>query len=277
LRSEGDVPPEFWRRWYWPAVSLAALLVFELTASPTLSVILLCCHFGLEDWQTGIWIWNNDTNSARGQACAWFSFARGVTLTLAAAFVLMVLLSLVSLLVELNAARGQFDLGDSFLGLTVLMTLGFPLGALLTLVACQSARQNSVKVWLDPGLHAARRAHQWPVSIQGGQNLADLPYQLMFLVLMTASLPPVIIVSMLMFPLNGPLPMIGMMLLGIAFALRMVHGLLDSWTSEARAKCPEECWGDTGSQPGPSLLDSSEPDEPRGEAESPGDCIDRDD
>ena len=79
---EVDAPPGFWQRWYWPVITIAALVAFELTASPTLSALLLCCHFGSEDWLTGVWLWRNDPHLGRGRACAWFSFARAVTRTL---------------------------------------------------------------------------------------------------------------------------------------------------------------------------------------------------
>ena len=114
LRSEGDVPPEFWRRWYWPAVSLAALLAFEWTANPTLSAILLCCHFGFDDWLTGIWLWRTDPHPGRGRACAWFSFARAVTRTLLAACLLLMLVVLITAAIAPPAMLGpppQLEIG----------------------------------------------------------------------------------------------------------------------------------------------------------------------
>jgi len=235
--------PGFWRRWYWPTVSLAAFLAFELTASPALSAILLCCHFGLDDWLTGIWLWRNDPHTGRGRACGWFSFARAVARTLVAAFLLLMLLVLVTTQVAKNQPRGPGNPPAGFLGIAALMMVGLPLGSLFSLIACLSARRHSVKVWLDPGLHASRRTGQWPVSIQGVHNLADMPYLLLISVLLLAFLFPIIITVVSLFPQNGPRPAFDMALVGTILAASLgMLSLLLRWTNQARARLPQECW-----------------------------------
>ncbi|HBH52832.1 MAG TPA: hypothetical protein DDY91_13170 [Planctomycetaceae bacterium] len=240
---EQENPPGFWQRWYWPTVSLAALLAFELTASPALSAILLCCHFGLDDWLTGVWLWRNDPHMGRGRACAWFSFARAVTRTLLAAFFLLLLLVIVAAQLARNQPRGPGNLPAGFWGVAILLIVGLPLGSLLSLIACFSARRHSVKVWLDPGLHAARRAHQWPVSIMGVHNLADMPYLLMISVLLMIVLTPMIIAVVSLFPQKGPRPAFDIALVGVILATSVAFlWLLLRWTHQARARLPYECW-----------------------------------
>jgi hypothetical protein len=281
---ESQPPPEgagsarFWQRWYWPTVSLAALLAFELTASPTLSAILLCCHFGLDDGLTGVWLWRTDPQQGRGRACAWFSFARAVTRTLAAAFALLMLLVTVTARLAQNAPRGPANIPAGFWGIAILMTIGLPLATLLSLIACFSARRHSVKVWLDPGLHTSRRARQWPVSIEGLHNLADMPYLLMIAVLLTTGLTPVITALVLLLPRNGPRPGFDMAMLGVVLSGSVtLLWLLLRWTNQARARLPSECWGDALFQPSAAWLDTGEQHEWWAAGENPDDPVDGDD
>jgi hypothetical protein len=234
----------FWQRWYWPTVSLAALLAFELTASTALSTVLLCCHFGLEDWLTGLWLWRTDPDRGRGRACGWFSFARAVTRTLLAAFLLMMLLVTITAQIARNQPRGPGNMPAGFWGIALLMTGGLPLATLLSLTACLSARRHAVKVWLDPGLHASRRTRQWPVSIVGVHNLADMPYLLMISVLLMTVLTPMIIAMANLLPQRGPRPAIDIAIVGGILAISVTClWLLLGWTSQSRARLPFECWG----------------------------------
>ncbi|MFN7805098.1 MAG: hypothetical protein ACK5TO_13840 [Planctomycetaceae bacterium] len=163
-------PPALWQRWYWPVVSLLALLALELTASPTLSAVLLCGHFGLDDWRTGLWLWRSDPDSGRGRACGWFSFARGVTCVWIASLILLAVVLWVAILLPREGPANQDFPG--LLGVGLLLAVGAPLSALLGLIAILSARRHAVKVWLDPGLHHARKAAQWPPTPVGARNLA---------------------------------------------------------------------------------------------------------
>lgn len=244
-----------WQRWYWPTVSLAALLLFELTASTPLSAVLLCCHFGLEDWLTGLWLWRTDPVKGRGRACGWFSFARAVTRTLLAAFVLMMLLVVITSQIARNQPRGPGNMPAGFWGIALLMMGGLPLATLLSLTACLSARRQAVKVWLDPGLHTSRRAGQWPVSLVGVHNLADMPYLLMISVLLMAFLIPLIIALVSLLPQRGPRPVNDILMMGVILAASLTClWLLLRWTSQARARLPFECWGTDGFRPPPRLV-----------------------
>lgn len=107
-------------------------------------------------------------------------------------------------------------------GIVVLMIPGLPLATLLSLIACASARRHSVKVWLDPGLHAARRASQWPASIQGVQNRADMLYLLMIAVLVSTFLTTMVIAMVGLFPLQGLPPAFVIALMGTTFGTSLV-------------------------------------------------------
>ncbi|MFN9373251.1 MAG: hypothetical protein ACK6D3_15325 [Planctomycetaceae bacterium] len=253
----------FWQRWYWPTVSLAALLAFELTASPALSAVLLCCHFGVEDWLTGLWLWRTDPDRGRGRACGWFSFARAVTRTLLAAFLLMMLLVVITAQFARNQPRGPGNMPAGFWGIALLMMGGLPLATLLSLIACLSARRHAVKVWLDPGLHISRKTRQWPVSILGVHNLADMPYLLMISVLLMTVLTPMIIAIASLLPQKGPRPGFDIAIVGAILAVSLTClWLLLRWTNQARARLPFECWGSDTFRPtvfplAPGLLANS--------------------
>lgn len=128
-------------------------------------------------------------------------------------------------------------------GIVVLMIPGLPLATLLSLIACASARRHSVKVWLDPGLHAARRASQWPASIQGVQNRADMLDLLMIAVLVSTFLTTMVI-EIGLFPLQGLPPAFVIALMGTTFGSGWVLlWPLLRWTSQTWARLPYECWG----------------------------------
>jgi hypothetical protein len=198
-----------------------------------------------------------------------------VTRTLAAAFALL----LVLVFVVAQVGRDQLRVPPAgFIGVMMLMSVGLPLATLLSLIGCLSARRHAVKVWLDPGLHASRRAHQWPVSIQGLHNLADMPYLLMIAVLMTTSLAPVITAIVLLLPRQGPRLGFDMAVLGVVLTVCVTMlSLLLRWTNQARARRPAECWGDDAFPPAVSLLASNSEDGDWDEGENPGDAIDPED
>jgi hypothetical protein len=237
---EGDASPGFWRRWYWPVVSLAALVAFELTASPTLSALLLCGHFGLDDGLTGAWLWRNDPHQGRGRACAWFSFARAVTRTLLAAFVLLLLLLWVMAGLAKQPFRGP---PGGLVAVQILMAVGLPLATLLSLVACLSARRHGVKVWLDPGLHASRRHGQWPVSLAGGPNLAMMPYYVTMSILLIIFLIMVLVLITALDPRKRLNPGFNFPVwVGVLLGIVMVLWILLRSASHVLARAPHECW-----------------------------------
>jgi hypothetical protein len=269
---EVDAPPGFWQRWYWPTVSLAALLAFELTASPTLSALLLCGHFGFEDWLTGAWLWRNDPLNGRGRACAWFSFARAVTRTLLAAFVLLLLLVWVMAWFAKQPLRGP---PGGLVAVQILMAVGLPLATLLSLAACLSARRHAVKVWLDPGLHASRRHGHWPVSLAGGRNLAVMPYQVTVAILLIVGLVVLLVLITALDPRKRLAP-------GFSFPL-WIGGLLGIVTvfwfilhsaNHVLARAPHECWEHAPLPPENLLPSPGTPDQSEQIEELPVDSVD---
>jgi hypothetical protein len=157
-------------------------------------------------------------------------------------FLLLMLVVTITSHLEKYRHPGPDKLPAGFWGIVVLMIPGLPLATLLSLIACVSARRHSVKVWLDPGLHAARRASQWPASIQGVQNRADMSYLLMIAVLVSTFLTTMVIAMVGLFPLQGLPPAFVIALMGTTFGTSLVLlWLMLRWTSQTWARLPYEC------------------------------------
>lgn len=243
--ADQGAPPAAWQRWYWPVISLLALVAFELTASPTLAAVLLCGRFGLEDWRTGLWLWRTDPDKGRGRACGWFSFARGVTCVWIASLILLaVVLWLAILFPRRRPANGDVP---GLLGVGLLLAVGAPLSALLGLIALFSARRYAVKVWLDPGLHHARKAVPWPPTLVGANNLAPAS------LVMTKVVLAVILMAGLFLACSrwAPPPPAGIQpwvtLAAIAMAALVYWWSL--WADQTCAQSISQCWPDTA-EPG---------------------------
>jgi hypothetical protein len=216
------------------------LVAFELTASPTLSALLMCGHFGFDDWLTGIWLWRNDPHQGRGRACAWFSFARAVTRTLLAAFVLLLFLLQVKAWLAQQPFRGP---PGGLVAVQILMVIGLPLAMLLSLVACLSARRHTVKVWLDPGLHTSRRHGQWPVSLAGGRNLAMMPCLVTVAILLSFSLILLLVLITALDPRKRLAPGFNFRLwIGVLLGIVTALWLILRSESQVLARAPHECW-----------------------------------
>ncbi|MGI9427436.1 MAG: hypothetical protein ACR2NM_02180, partial [Bythopirellula sp.] len=66
------LPPTAFDRLLLPLLLLLAWLAFELTANATLSLVLACLKFGMNDFRTAAWLWQADPHRSRARACAAF-------------------------------------------------------------------------------------------------------------------------------------------------------------------------------------------------------------
>ena len=233
-------PPDLWQRWYWPVISLLALLAFELTARPTISSVLLCGRFGLEDWQTGLWLWRTDPDKGRGRACGWFSFARGVTCVWVASLILLAVVLWLAILLPREGPPNQNVPG--IVGIGLLLAVGAPLSFVLGLIALFSARRHAVKVWLDPGLHHARKAAEWPPTHVGANNLAGAS-----LVMTKAVLAVLLIVGLCFASSHWAPPPPGGIQPWVSIAAILLVALVywfSLWADQSCAQSVWQCWPD---------------------------------
>src|SRR5262245_54280273 len=151
---------------HWPNIILwvlfigAAILLFELTAQPVLSVPILCAKFGWEDFSTGWWLWRRDPYRQRGRVHFCLYLASGLARVANCAIAVVVVWILVVAAfpqVALNNIGGWNQAAVGFVtGLGCLFASG--LAAFVALVAADWFR---IKVWMSPQVNRARRQGRW--------------------------------------------------------------------------------------------------------------------
>jgi hypothetical protein len=167
LHEQAETRPT--RQWpaalAWPLVVLVGLLLFELTAQPALAVIALCLKLGWNDFRTAWWLRRRDPSAGRGWACLFLYASSGLWKVTLTGFALMVVL-VVGLAIAVNAAGPQpgpaVDVEDQLMAALLTGLLGSALAMPLTCAAVLAARVSRAKLWLNGGVHEARRKDRWP-------------------------------------------------------------------------------------------------------------------
>lgn len=224
----------------WSLLSLAALFVFELTAQPALSAVILCSKAGWEDLLTGLWLRRVDPNAGRGAACFWFSLLIGVAKIFAAAVALSIAM-IIATVVWMNmghpagAAVEKQKPSSAIVALWRLVAIAEAPLILLGLAGCVVARWHNVKVWVSPMLHRARRAKQWPPgqpSAADSKNMGDRALVAAIALGVTA----IILVAMTLI-LEMQLPVAPVIILALVVFVAIV------WLSRGvTATAISECW-----------------------------------
>ena len=73
-----DEPDRRSGRWLHLSAWVVALVVFEVTADPSLVVVVGCSKFGWAQLRAARWLRRNDPNTRRGKACRWFYVSWGL-------------------------------------------------------------------------------------------------------------------------------------------------------------------------------------------------------
>ena len=148
------------------AAWVIAIVVFELTADPSLVVVVGCSKFGWEHVLTAFWLRRTDPDRARGRACLWLYSAWGVWRVSLVATMLMF-----AIVFAMEALRNALGLpprkpGDGpptqFMVAFLTAFFGFALSTILTVVGVRSAASKRVRVWVGPEAIKAREARLWP-------------------------------------------------------------------------------------------------------------------
>ena len=237
-----------WRRWYWPIASLVALVAFELTASPTLSAVLMCCHFAVDDGLTAVWLVRRDPSRGRGWTLACFSLTRGIARAWMTSLGMLMLLVIIEGLVP--APQGQLNRKnpDVLQALIPLFRWGWPTTLILGALGCVSARVCGVRVWLDPALHTTRQANQWPPLRFGKKNRAIFPYTIT-LGLGVVAICNAIVVHGLPPPGRPVRGQEAAVAIGIIVAMSLFIVTFLGLTKNLLAETAEQCWNPAWPQP----------------------------
>lgn len=137
---------------------VAGFATFELTTSATLTVLLLCGKFGWNDLRTALWLRRKDPDVRRGRVCAVFYMASAlwkVSLTAVAAMFTVVFLAMF-----IGLPRG--DAPPEFVAAALLAAIAPSISSVVTWLGVALARRYSIKVWIEPAIHRARRERVWP-------------------------------------------------------------------------------------------------------------------
>lgn len=157
-----DETPSPAERFAWPLFLLTAVVLFELTANATLSVLAACLKFGWNDFRTALWLLRTDPEASRARACCWFYVASGVWKT---AVVPILAVMVISTVWGLASARALPEGPGGAEHIWSALLVGLGASATLVLVvtaACTFALAAGVRVWVHPDLHESRRQDHWP-------------------------------------------------------------------------------------------------------------------
>lgn len=152
------------RRWVWnwlPFIALSILL-FEWTADPALSMIVLCVKLGGGDFLTAWWLRRNDPEPIRGKVCSWFFVATAFLRIGAAAVSMIMLTAVIAGIARWTGAPAMHEPPRSFLGALILTISCYALTAFSSWMALGSAWWHGIRVWADTKAGLARKQDAWP-------------------------------------------------------------------------------------------------------------------
>lgn len=155
---------------WWLIGSLAAL-VAELTAHPSIGVVVLCLKFGWNDFQTALWLRRRDPIPLRGRICSWFYGASSLWRICISGFALMFVLAVILGISEARQApvggRPQVAVPPMELitSMIVWMTSAMA-AALVTTLALVLSRKSPSKIWISPVDPGSRQRNEWPPQIR---------------------------------------------------------------------------------------------------------------
>lgn len=223
----------------WFALLLVGVVVYELTAQPALGAVVACGKFGWDDLRTGWWLRRHE-QQPQGRVCSWFYFSAAfwrVAVTAAAAVFLIAMLGPI-----LAAGQGQRLPNDValLLGVIVCESLGgFVVSGIVTAIATLTAVGCNVQVWIDRGLHQARRDGTWPPDRWLGNRAPTLLFGAAFVF----PVPVLAVLSAAVGSLGPPMfrAAIIVVLLVIAWPV-LVLWLRDILVRKVAADSPGQCW-----------------------------------
>lgn len=150
----------------WWLILTVAVIVTELTAHPSVGVIVLCLKFGWNDFRTALWLRRRDPNRIRGAVSSWFYMSSGLWRVCLWSFGLMfgAIIFLVAWEGPRPAGRPK---GDPELPPEVMACMGmwiasFAVATCLTAIAVCLAWPQRVRVWISRSVADSGRMNLWP-------------------------------------------------------------------------------------------------------------------
>jgi hypothetical protein len=234
-----------------PMLLLIGWLLYELTAQPALGVAAVCLKFGWEDFRTAWWLRRRDPIRGRGWACFWLYTASGLWKSAITASIMIFAFAFLKGMQAKPGQRQQLgDLPPQIIGAFLTAFGSYLLSALATCLAVLLSLWSRVKLWLDGGVHRARRNDLWPPpdyadlrTNQAGRVVLTA----LILTLFTGGIATLVGVAL---RVGGQRPnAVGLLVVMGTLLLLMFGGLVlvlagrDLLVRRVFAATPSECWG----------------------------------
>jgi hypothetical protein len=230
----GDDPTQSamaWRRYLsWPLLITLAWVVYELTAQPTVAVVVGCAKFGWDDMQTAAWLRRTDPLRARAWACFWFHLACALWKVAGIAAGVMLLIIILMPILQ-QPQKLVLILGPAALE----MLCGFLLASLLSWSAACFAWRKRVRIWLDSKLHYARNRRSWPPNATGRNNAGPILAGSLQLALATITASVCLLAVWAQLSIK---PLLGLLAIAVLTACVLARRIARNVVAVA----PHECW-----------------------------------
>ena len=252
-------------RWIRASAWIIAIVVFELTADPSLVVMVGCTKFGWEQLRAARWLRRTDPDKRRGRACRWFYVSWGLwRISVVATLMMFVVLFLFEGLRHRLGApprRGN-EPPVQFIVAFLMAFFGIGFATMTSILGVLSAWRGGVRVWVGAEAIDGWRVKSWPpLGPPRKPNrvalllLTAVPIAAVSILLPVAAF-VVGIAATVARRIGGDGAFVATMLVGVMLCL--VAGviammvLVDASKRRIEASSPADCWGDQLETPPPS-------------------------
>jgi hypothetical protein len=239
--AAGWLPPWLSTTVLWGLLGLCGWLVFEMTARPELSLVVICLKFGLHDMANGWWLWRRDPDRGRGAIHALAYATLGMWWITVMSFVLTGLLAVAMVVNDVLLFPGApADRG----AWAVLITVGVffaasVVGGLTTLGVTLAAGWLRVRVWLSLGVSAWRHRDDFPPRPER-PNLLPTLFETSLLIAATGMLNFALFSVLL-----DSLRFLAIPAISLCVGTFVAVAYRETIKTRVASTSPEECWADT--------------------------------
>lgn len=251
IETSGPPTGSPWRRRLGTlALVLVGLIVFELSANPSLGVAVACLKFGLDDLRDGVWLRRADPIRRRGRAGFWMYLAVGFLRTSLIAFLGAVAMAIVAS--KFGEALGwpKRLLAAQLLGAMAVVFLGVLLASAASFLGVGFGLASRVKVWVGPEVRRGREQGIWPppfgaVAPSRGNRAGAAIMVLLVAASLFAALALIGLIVGALQQVGLRPPRMGIAVLGVGLPIVsaiLALTALDLIRSRLLARHPAECW-----------------------------------
>lgn len=148
----------------WWLIGLVAFSVAEMTAHPSIGVIVLCVKFGWAEFLNGYWLWRRDPWHKRGRTCAMFCVSSGLwSVWLWSLIILMGMAVYAMFRFQILEQPEDKETARIEAGTCLIVSFVSAMTATMTMVvAAITAWGQQLRIWVSRSMSASRKASTWP-------------------------------------------------------------------------------------------------------------------